>query len=134
MMTTTIFLSTSVEFLLLSILLIILVFLGIFQSLQKNYNMSSHDIESAISICEESTILEIQLTDFLKHICSHMSYQHPPDSSIDQVFVDVVPTPPKTVKFDMPGLNTESPNSSEAAANKQKRSRYVLINNIIQKC
>lgn len=96
--------------------------------------MSSHDIESAISICEESTILEIQLTDFLKHICSHMSYQHPPDSSIDQVFVDVVPTPPKTVKFDMPGLNTESPNSSEAAANKQKRSRYVLINNIIQKC
>lgn len=55
-------------------------------------------MDSAISVCEED-VDSIDITDFLKHICTHMTYQTGADNSIDHVFSESMPSTPKNVTF-----------------------------------
>ncbi|XP_067949476.1 KICSTOR complex protein SZT2-like [Watersipora subatra] len=73
---------------------------GIFQSLQRGCVVSRDDVEFAIEICMDAGLLEIEITDFLTHVCSHMTAP-PMDGSADQVFADNMPTTPKSVKFEI---------------------------------
>lgn len=61
--------------------------------------VSSDDVESAISLCDEK-MMEISITQLLKHICSHFTPSMQIDGTHDQVFSDVVMTSSsKNVKF-----------------------------------
>lgn len=96
-----------------------------FQSLQRGYAISSNDIESAIALCDEN-VIEIPITQLLKHICSHFTVTKQVDSTHNHMFADGVPiTPSKNVKFanvaETPPAGTQDTDGSPA---KQKRIRY----------
>ena len=96
---------------------------GIYQSLQKGYDIASEDIEFAIEICMEAGIFEVEITEVLTHVCSHMNPAAPLE--VDQVFTEAVPTTPKSVTFEIEGLSEKaSPSTDGEEPHKtQKRSR-----------
>lgn len=90
------------------------------------YDVASEDMQFATEICMETKILEIDLTDFLKLVCSHMNHSVPSHiDNGDQVFADLAtPTTAKSVTFDMPGSTDECPPVADAEQSKTlKRSR-----------
>ena len=44
---------------------------GVFKSLQLNLRVDTHDINSAINLCEEAWPLEIDITKYLYTVCGH---------------------------------------------------------------
>lgn len=98
---------------------------GIFQSLQRGYDIASNDIEFATEICMEAGLFEVELTDFLSHVCSHMTSGSADNPLTDQVFSEATSTTPKSVKFEIPGLEkpTTEENSSIELSKPQLRTR-----------